>query len=115
MDAVYDRTEEVKGVETYVYRVEIVDAPIEIAEGVPGTYTDTKEIFVEPVTGAILNQTDDQQRYLEDGTQVLDLQLGVHRRAAADVRRRDRVQGAADHPGRRRSSRWSAGSADRCA
>ncbi len=75
VDAVFDRTETVEGVETYVYRVEIDEAPIEIAEGVPGTYTDVKEIFVEPKTGAILNQTDDQQRYLADGTPALDLQI----------------------------------------
>jgi hypothetical protein len=75
VDAVYERTATVKGVETYVYKVTIEDAPIEIAEGVAGTYDDVKEIFVEPTTGAIVNQTDDQQRYLEDGTQVLDLQL----------------------------------------
>jgi hypothetical protein len=61
--------------DTYVYRVEIVDAEIEIAEGVPGTYDDVKEIWVEPATGAIVNQSDDQQRYLEDGSQVLDLQI----------------------------------------
>ena len=76
VDAVYDRTEDVKGVETYVYKVVIEDAPIEIAEGVPGVYNDTKEIYVEPTTGAILQQTDDQTRFLDDGTQVLDLQLG---------------------------------------
>jgi len=75
VDAVYDRSETLKGVDTYVYVVTIEDAPIEIAEGVEGTYDDVKEIFVEPVTGAIVNQTDDQQRYLADGTQVLDLQL----------------------------------------
>lgn len=74
-DAVYDRTEKMGGLEVYVYKVEISDAPIEIAEGVPGTYDDAKEIFVEPKTGSILNQTDNQQRYLDDGTKVLDLQL----------------------------------------
>ena len=31
-------------------------------------------IWVEPKTGAIQNQSQDQQRYLEDGTQVLNLQ-----------------------------------------
>ena len=41
----------------------------------PGTYDDVKEIFVEPKTGSIVNQTDDQQRYLADGTTALDLQL----------------------------------------
>lgn len=75
VDAVYDRTESLDGLETYVYKVTSVDEPIDVAEGVPGTYTSTKEIFVEPVTGAIINQTDDQQRYLESGDQVLDLQL----------------------------------------
>lgn len=75
VDAVYDRTEEIDGLETYVYRVSIDEAPIEIAEDTPGTYTDLKEIYVDPRTGKIIHQTDDQQRYLEDGTEVLDLQL----------------------------------------
>jgi len=75
VDAAYDRTETIEGTETYVYRVEIDEAPIEVAEGVPGTYTTVKEIFVEPQTGAILDQTEDQQRYLADGTPALDLQL----------------------------------------
>jgi len=74
-EAVYDRTEEVEGLETYVYKVEITDAPIEIVDGVPGTYNDSKEIFVEPLTGAIVNQTDSQVRYDEDGEEVLALDL----------------------------------------
>jgi hypothetical protein len=75
VDAVYDRTEEVAGVEAYVYKVTIADAPIEIADGVDGTYDDAKEIFIEPRTGSIIRQVDDQQRYLADGTQVLDLKI----------------------------------------
>ncbi len=73
-DAVYDRTENLDGLETYVYKVTISDEPIDIAEGVPGTYSSAKEIFVVPETGAIVNQTEDQQRYLDSGTKVLDLQ-----------------------------------------
>ena len=75
VDATYDREETLDGVETYVYTVDISDAEAEISEGLQGTYSSVKEIFVEPVTGSIINQTDDQQRYLADGTQVLDLQL----------------------------------------
>lgn len=75
VDAVYDRTEDVQGLEAYVFKVEVEDAVIEVAEGVPGTYDDSKEIFVDPRTGSIVHQTDDQQRYLADGTQALDLQL----------------------------------------
>lgn len=77
VDAAYDRTETIQGLEVYVYKVTIEDAPIEIGEGIDGTYTDNKEIFVEPTTGSIISQADDQQRYLADGTQVLDLQLQV--------------------------------------
>ncbi len=76
VDAVYDRTEDVDGVETYVFIVTIEDLETEIAEGVDGVYNDVKTIYVEPLTGAILQQTDDQQRETVDGTQVLDLQLG---------------------------------------
>lgn len=75
VDAVYDRTEDVEGVETYVYRIVSEREPIEVAPGIPGTYSSTKEIYVEPQTGSIIKQTDDQQRWLEDGTQALDLQL----------------------------------------
>jgi hypothetical protein len=56
--------------------VTVEDAAIEVAAGVPGTYDNVKEIFVEPRTGAIIDQVEDRQMYLDDGTMVLDLQLG---------------------------------------
>ncbi|GAB2447307.1 hypothetical protein GCM10027062_31230 [Nocardioides hungaricus] len=74
--AVYTRTDSLLGVDVYVYTITIGNAPIEIAQGTPGTYDNTIEIWVEPKTGAIQEQTQDQQRYLEDGTQVLDLKIG---------------------------------------
>lgn len=75
VDAKYIKTTKVKGTEVYVYQTNTKDASIDIAEGVKGTYDDVTTIYVEPRTGAILNQTDDQQRYLENGDKVLDLQL----------------------------------------
>lgn len=75
VDAKYTGTKTLDGVETYVYKVTIKDADIDIAKGVPGTYDDVKIIYVEPKTGAILNQVDDQQRYLANGSKVLDLKL----------------------------------------
>lgn len=74
VDAEYVDTKDFDGVETYHYRVTIEDAAIEVAEGVPGTYSNEINIYVEPRTGDILNQSQDQQRYLDDGTQVLNLQ-----------------------------------------
>lgn len=76
VDAAYDRTETLAGIECYVYTYTVQDVPIEIAEGIDGTYDNVVEIWVEPKTGAIQQQTQDQQRYLEDGTQVLDLKVG---------------------------------------
>ncbi len=75
VDAEFDRTETILGLETYVYTVQIDEAPIQIAEGVDGTYTDAKEIFVDPVTGSIIRQTEEQQRALANGDLALDLQL----------------------------------------
>jgi len=73
--AVYDRTEEIEGIEAYVYKVDIKDAVVDIAEGVPGTYDNAIEIAVDPMTGSFLRQTQDQQRYLASGDPVLDLKV----------------------------------------
>lgn len=73
--AKYVGTGNVKGQDVYVYRATTKDAPIDIAEGVKGTYNDVATIYVEPRTGAIVNQTDNQQRYLDSGEKVLDLKL----------------------------------------
>jgi len=75
VDAVYDRTEELKGVETYVYAVTVADAPIEVSEGVPGTYSNEKEIWVEPTTGSIVNQVESQQRLDDEGNPFILLDL----------------------------------------
>jgi hypothetical protein len=74
--AIYQGEETLLGIDCYVYYIDIEDEPIEVAEGTPGTYDNHIEIWVEPRTGAIQQQTQDQQRYLEDGTQVLDLKIG---------------------------------------
>lgn len=74
--AVYDRTDTLLGIECYIYTIDISDAPIQIAEGIDGTYDNHIEIWVEPKTGAIQQQTQDMQQYLDDGTQVIDLKIG---------------------------------------
>jgi hypothetical protein len=75
LPAVYKGTEDVAGIETYVYEIKAEDEAIEIADGIPGTYDDVTTIYVEPKTGAIQQQTDSMQQYLEDGTQVVDLNI----------------------------------------
>lgn len=74
-EASYVRTTKLNGLTVYEYSVKITDAPIQIAEGVPGVYNDEKSIFIEPLTGAIINQVDHQTRATTDGKPVLDLNL----------------------------------------
>ena len=69
VDAVYDRTEKVDGLETYVYKVAVQKVPIDVAKGVKGTYDDLKEIYIEPKTGKIIHQTDDQVKKNVDDAQ----------------------------------------------
>lgn len=69
-------TKTIEGVETYHFTVTIEDQAVdEIAAGTPGTYSQVVDMWVEPETGAIIDQAQDQQRYLEDGTQAVDLQV----------------------------------------
>lgn len=75
VDAVFDRTEEIDGLELYVYTVSLSGVPIDLTEDVRGTYDDDKEVWIEPLTGSIVNQTDSQVRYGEDGEPALALEL----------------------------------------
>ncbi|NHC23001.1 DUF3068 domain-containing protein [Nocardioides sp. IC4_145] len=66
---------EMDGLTVYHFASSVADEAIEVAEGTPGTYSQAVDIYVEPLTGAVVNQEQSQQRYLEDGTQVLDLNV----------------------------------------
>lgn len=76
VDAVFAGEEEVDGLNTYMFTVSLADEPIEVAEGVPGTYSDEKTMWIDPVTGSFIDQTEHQVRALESGDTVLDLTLG---------------------------------------
>ena len=73
--AVYTGTKNILGIDTYVYTITVSDAPIEIADGINGTYDNLVTIYVEPKTGAIQQQTESMQQYLDDKTQVVDLNI----------------------------------------
>ncbi len=76
VDATYDRTETVDGLETYVYAINVADVPMEVTDGVQGTYAVEREIWVDPTTGAIVNQFEHQERLDGDGNPFLILDYG---------------------------------------
>jgi hypothetical protein len=75
VDIKYDGTEELFGLKTYRFTYTVTDEPIDVAEGIPGTYSNTVTVNVDPKTGSIVRSGQDQQRFLEDGTPVLDIQV----------------------------------------
>ncbi|MBC2934438.1 DUF3068 domain-containing protein [Nocardioides sp. zg-1228] len=75
VDATYDGTETIEGLETYKYHVLIEDQPAEVVDGIEGVYSQDKYLWIDPTTGSIINQTQHEVRELEDGSTLLDMQL----------------------------------------
>ncbi|WP_030528347.1 DUF3068 domain-containing protein [Phycicoccus jejuensis] len=76
VDATYQGEEDVDGLATYKFLVSVKDAPIQIADGVAGTYSTDKTLWIEPTTGSIIDQKEHQVRLLDDGSTFLDLTFG---------------------------------------
>jgi hypothetical protein len=85
VDMVYDDTETILGLETYRFVATVEDEAVEVAEGVPGTYSNVVTVNVDPTTGSIVKGAQDQQRYLDDGTQVLDVDITWTAETIADA------------------------------
>jgi len=76
VDASFEGEEKVNGWNTYKFVVDVVDEPAEISNGIQGQYSSLKTMWIDPRTGAIQKQTEEQKRVLESGTTVLDLDFG---------------------------------------
>ncbi|MDO5502216.1 MAG: DUF3068 domain-containing protein [Actinomycetia bacterium] len=75
IDAVFDGEEEIDGLNTYRFVTNVQDAPAQVAEGTAGNYTTQKTMWIDPVTGSIINQHEKQVRSIR-GTPVLELDFG---------------------------------------
>ena len=76
VDAVFAGEDVIDGLDTYKYQVTITDEPAEISSGISGTYSTDKTLWIDQVTGTIIDQKEEQSRALDDGTAVLALQIG---------------------------------------
>lgn len=72
--ATYEGSENIDGLTTYRYQYAIDGEETEIAAGVDGTYSQEKVYWIDPRTGAIIDQTQDEERLTADGATALDLQ-----------------------------------------
>jgi hypothetical protein len=94
VDAVYESTETIDGLETYKYNVSVDEQAAEVVDGVQGVYTQDKDLWIDPVTGSIIRQAQQEVRALEDGSVLLDLDL-----AFTDEQVADNVESAKDSGG----------------
>jgi hypothetical protein len=74
-DARFLGTDKIKGMTVYKYEAVIEKMDLPVGRDIPGTYSDTRTVWVDPVTGAILKGVEHQQRWLADGTPALDTTL----------------------------------------
>jgi hypothetical protein len=71
--ATYEGTSKIKGLTVYKF-VSVTPTQKYMIQGIaPGKYDDTRTVYVEPQTGAIINGVERQVQTLDDGTVALDV------------------------------------------
>lgn len=75
VDANFVGTEEIDGLEVYRYDVKVDPTPADVLPDTPGIYSTNESIWIEPVTGSIINQSGGQVLKLADGTTILDINV----------------------------------------
>jgi hypothetical protein len=73
--AKYVGTSKIKGLTVYEYICETGTHPYQVQGLFPGTYTDTRTVWVEPRTGAIIKGVEHTVQALESGQVALDATL----------------------------------------
>jgi Porin PorA len=79
--AVYKGTSKIRGLTVYKFVSETGSVPYKVNGLFDGTYTDTRTVWVEPGTGAIINGTEHQVQALSTGQVALDTTLSFEKSA----------------------------------
>jgi len=93
-DAHFIGTDKIKGMTMYKYEAVIDSIDLPVGPGIPGTYSDTRTVWVEPLTGAIVKGVEHQKRNLADGSLGLDTTLTFNQ-AAIDFQAKQASDGRA--------------------
>lgn len=75
VDADFVGEKEIDGLKTYEFHMVSTDEPATVVGDLQGTYSMDKTMWIEPVTGAIIDQEQHEVRKLDDGSTILDLSL----------------------------------------
>jgi len=75
VSATYAGSRTIDGLKTYRFDVTVPSQEAEIADDTQGTYEAKQSVWVDPLTGAFVDQEATQTVALLDGTQVLDVKV----------------------------------------
>ncbi len=75
VDATYEGTQDIDGLETYHYVATVDVSGVDVLEGVSGDYQATTDYFIEPRTGTIIDQVVHQERVADGIGPILELDL----------------------------------------
>ena len=71
----YTGTEDLDGLEVYVFEMNVDEVDAEVVSGIQGLYTLEKTMKVDPLTGSIVYQSQRDVRTLPNGDPLIDLQV----------------------------------------
>ncbi|MDQ1742365.1 MAG: hypothetical protein QOE23_704 [Pseudonocardiales bacterium] len=74
-DARFIGTDKIHGMTMYKYEAVIPTLDLPIGKDIPGTYSDTRTVWIEPLTGVIVKGIEVQKRNFPDGSVALDSTL----------------------------------------
>jgi hypothetical protein len=75
VEATYAGTDKLYGHTVYVYDVQVPKTEMDVADGIKGYYTDDKQLYVDQLTGSVINQVEHQVRTDKKGNPVIDLHI----------------------------------------
>ena len=75
VDATYEGTQDIDGLETYLYVATVDVSGVDVLEGVSGDYHAQTDYFIEPRTGTIIDQVVHQERVADGIGPILELDL----------------------------------------
>ncbi len=84
VDATYEGTEDVDGIEAYKFHAVVSDVPYEVTDGVQGTYSKDSTIWIEPVTGSFVKLSYHMEQTTNTGDNFITLDLAYTEDEVAD-------------------------------
>jgi hypothetical protein len=84
VDATYEGTETVDGIDAYKFHAVVSDVPYEVTDGVQGTYSKDSSIWIEPVTGSFVNLSYHMEQTTDTGDNFITLDLAYTADEVAD-------------------------------